>query len=73
MAELNQLKRDLKHLTMDLRQMKNFCEDPLIIESADGIYLTDIDGKRYIGGISGIYVVNVGHGNRHVLEAIRIG
>jgi adenosylmethionine-8-amino-7-oxononanoate aminotransferase len=71
MAESNQLKRDLRHLVMDLRQMKNFCENPLVIAEADGIYLTDINGKRYIDGISGIYVVNIGHGNRHVLEAIR--
>ena len=65
------VKRDVRHLILDLRQMKEFCERPLVMESADGVYLFDIDGKRYIDGISGIFVANVGHGNRHVIDAIR--
>jgi adenosylmethionine-8-amino-7-oxononanoate aminotransferase len=51
--------------------MKSFCENPLIIESGRGIYLKDINGKTYIDGISGIYTVNIGHGNEYVTEAIR--
>ena len=56
---------------LDLRQMKNFCEHPLIISRGEGIYCYDTDGKRYIEGVSGIYVTNIGHGNRQVIEAIR--
>lgn len=69
--ETDQLKHDVRHLMLDLRQMKNFCEQPLIISRGDGIYCYDLDGKRYIEGVSGIYVTNIGHGNRHVIEAIR--
>ena len=69
--KLPQLKKDVRHLVLDLRQMKSFCRKPLIIDSANGIYVTDVDGKRYIDGVSGIYVVNIGHGNEYVLEAIR--
>ena len=65
------LRENVQNLILDLRQMKSFCEDPRIIKEAEGIYLTDIDGKRYIDGVSGIFVVNIGHGNRHVIEAIR--
>ncbi len=71
MMTANSIKKDLRHLLLDLRQMKSFCEAPRIITHAEGIYLTDIDGKRYIDGLSGIFVVGVGHGNRRVIEAIR--
>jgi len=69
--ETVQLKQNTRHLVLDLRQMKSFCEKPLVIKNAKGIYLNDIDGKRYIDGISGIYVVGIGHGNEYVIEAIR--
>jgi adenosylmethionine-8-amino-7-oxononanoate aminotransferase len=65
------LKKNIRRIILDLRQMKSFCAEPRIIRSAEGIYLTDIDGKRYIDGVSGIYVVNIGHGNARVIEAIR--
>ncbi|MFM7814968.1 MAG: aspartate aminotransferase family protein [Flavobacteriales bacterium] len=40
------------------------------IDRAEGIYLYDTSGKRYIDFISGIGVSNIGHGNRSVLSAI---
>lgn len=40
------------------------------IESADGVWLTDTSGKRYIDGCSGAVVTGIGHGNRHVLQAM---
>ncbi len=38
-------------------------KDPLIVESADGVHLTDITGKRYLDGVSSLWV-NL-HGHRH--------
>ena len=61
----------LQHIILDLRQMKTFCEHPIIIKQAKGIYLYDVRGKRYIDGISGIYVVGLGHGNEYVHDAMR--
>ncbi len=48
-------------------------ETPLAleIEKAEGIYLIDISGKRYIDLISGISVSNVGHRHPKVLAAIQ--
>lgn len=60
-----------RHLILDLRQMKPFCEKPLVIERGEGVYVYDVEGKRYIDGIGGIFVVSIGHGNRHVIEAVR--
>jgi adenosylmethionine-8-amino-7-oxononanoate aminotransferase len=70
-AETPDLAEAIRHVIMDLRQMKSFCERPLVIERARGVELFAVDGKRYLDGISGIYVVNVGHGNAAVIEAMR--
>jgi adenosylmethionine-8-amino-7-oxononanoate aminotransferase len=64
------LKKDLKHLFLDLTQMKSFRRDPTIICEAQGLTVTDVDGRTYIDGLSGIWVVNVGHGNQVVIDAM---
>lgn len=43
----------------------------LEIERAQGSWLFDVDGKKYLDLVSGISVSNIGHGNREVLDAIR--
>lgn len=43
----------------------------LEIESAEGIFLKDVHGKKYIDLISGIGVSNVGHGHPKVVKAIK--
>lgn len=60
-----------KHLLLDFRQMKEFCADPFVLKEGQGLRLMDVDGKTYIDGISGIFVVNVGHGNQTVIGAIK--
>ena len=56
-----------------LDHLSQTSETPLLleIESADGIYLTDTKGKKYIDLISGIGVSNVGHRHPQVVEAIK--
>ncbi|MDE3143700.1 MAG: aminotransferase class III-fold pyridoxal phosphate-dependent enzyme, partial [Bacteroidota bacterium] len=46
---------------------------PIGIEmvKADGIYLFDADGKKYIDAISGFSVANIGHGNPKVIESVQ--
>ena len=39
--------------------------------SAEGAWITDADGKRYLDAAGGAIVVNVGHGVPSVIEAIR--
>jgi acetylornithine/succinyldiaminopimelate/putrescine aminotransferase len=43
----------------------------LEIAKAEGIYLYDTTGKKYIDMVSGISVSNLGHGNPIILNAIR--
>ena len=40
------------------------------IVMGDGIRVTDADGREYIDGLSGMYVMNVGHGRKEVSEAV---
>ena len=42
-----------------------------LIDRAEGIYVWDVDGRRYIDGCSGAINVNIGHGNRNVVEAMK--
>lgn len=40
------------------------------VDRAEGIYIYEPSGKRYMDFISGVGVSNIGHGNRMVLDAI---
>jgi adenosylmethionine-8-amino-7-oxononanoate aminotransferase len=42
-----------------------------MLERAEGVYLWDTTGKRYLDGSSGAMVSNIGHSNPVVLEAMR--
>jgi adenosylmethionine-8-amino-7-oxononanoate aminotransferase len=52
-------------------QMAEWSKQPLVMARADDVYYWDVSGKRYLDGISGIYVASVGHNNRRVIDAIR--
>src|SRR6516165_10008532 len=52
-------------------QMAEWSKSPLIMARADGVCYWDVNGKRYLDALSGIYTVSVGHNNRRVIEAIR--
>ncbi len=60
----------LRHIVLDFQQMKRFVDDPLVMARAEGIWYWDVNGKRYLDGISGIFTVNVGHANPRVLAAL---
>jgi adenosylmethionine-8-amino-7-oxononanoate aminotransferase len=42
-----------------------------LLDRAEGVYLWDQNGKRYLDGSSGSMVSNIGHSNPAVLEAMR--
>lgn len=42
-----------------------------VLDRAEGIYMWDVDGNRFIDGSSGAMVCNIGHSNPAVLEAMR--
>lgn len=44
--------------------------NPLNIESGNGVYIKDRDGKNYIDFSSQLMNVNIGHGNQRITEAV---
>lgn len=44
--------------------------NPIAVEKAEGVYLYDYDGKRYLDFSSGLMNVNIGHGNQRVTRAV---
>lgn len=61
---------------MPFELMQNFITPPATprlpeARRAEGIYIWDADGRRYIDGSSGAVCCTLGHGNRRVIEAIR--
>jgi taurine---2-oxoglutarate transaminase len=44
--------------------------DPIAVQRAEGVYLYDYDGKRYLDFSSGLMNVNIGHGNQRVTGAV---
>ena len=61
----------LEHMFLDFMQMKDFAKDPIVMKSASGVWYQDINGKKYLDGLSGVFTVNIGHGNRRVIDAMK--
>lgn len=62
----------LRHLWMHFTQMGRYdAENPIpIIEKADGAYVWDVHGKKYLDGLSGLFCVNAGHGRTEIGDAM---
>ena len=51
-------------------QMQHYKKNPLLITEGEGIYVKDDTGKTYIDGISSLWNVCLGHGNKEVIDEI---
>jgi adenosylmethionine-8-amino-7-oxononanoate aminotransferase len=72
-AERNRalLLQDQSHVWHPFTQMQSWPDDqPLIIESAEGNYLIDIEGNRYLDGVSSLWVNIHGHRKREIDGAV---
>ena len=45
--------------------------NPIPIERAEGVYIYDLNGKRYLDWSSQLVNVNIGHSHPHVVKAIQ--
>ena len=67
-ADLQSKARD--HLWMHFTRQSTMEQDGVpIIVRGDGHHIWDADGKQYFDGLSGLFVVNAGHGRRRIAEA----
>jgi lysine--8-amino-7-oxononanoate aminotransferase len=65
--------KDKKYLWHPFTQMQDWqSEEIVIIEEAQGCYLKDTDGKRYLDGVSSLWCNVHGHQVAEIDEAIRL-
>lgn len=57
------------HLHSYTNARKQEAEGSIVIERGEGIYVYDNTGKRYIEGMSGLWSVGVGFGEKRLVEA----
>jgi adenosylmethionine-8-amino-7-oxononanoate aminotransferase len=63
---------DHRHLWHPFTQMADWLrEDPLIVDAADGVFLVDTLGNRYLDGVSSLWCNVHGHRVPEIDEAVR--
>ena len=63
-------KWDKKYVWHPFTQMEEYVDSaPLIIEEGEGSSI-DVEGNRYIDGVSSLWVLVHGHGKRELIDAI---
>jgi adenosylmethionine-8-amino-7-oxononanoate aminotransferase len=62
---------DKKYIWHPFTQMEDYMDiQPLVIERGEGFYLIDTDGRKYIDGVSSLWVLVHGHGKKELVEVI---
>ncbi len=58
------------HLWMHFTRMSSYAGQPVpTIERGEGCHIWDTDGKRYLDALSGLFVVQAGHGREELAQA----
>jgi adenosylmethionine-8-amino-7-oxononanoate aminotransferase len=59
------------HLWLHFSRMSAYADKPVpTIERGEGAYIFDTNGKRYLDALSGLFVVQAGHGRREIAAAM---
>jgi len=61
---------ELSHLWMPFTANRQFKQKPRLLSGAQGMYYTDVRGRRILDGTAGLWCVNAGHGRPEIVEAI---
>ncbi len=62
--------RAREHLWMHFTRQSSYANAPVpTIVKGDGAYIWDANGKKYLDGLSGLFVVQAGHGRVELAEA----
>jgi taurine--2-oxoglutarate transaminase len=62
------IQNNLDHTLFSWSKQKGIA--PIAVKHAEGVYLYDYDGKRYIDFSSGLMNVNIGHGDQRITDAV---
>lgn len=63
--------RSNRQLFQEYMALPSVVTEPIEIVKSEGIYLYDLDGKRYVDLVSGVSVSNTGHRHPRVVAAIK--
>ncbi|MFD3931119.1 ornithine--oxo-acid transaminase [Streptomyces sp. NPDC058614] len=55
----------------DAHSAHNYHPLPVVVATADGAWMTDVEGRRFLDLLAGYSALNFGHGNRRLLDAAR--
>ncbi|MFF4358652.1 ornithine--oxo-acid transaminase [Streptomyces sp. NPDC001604] len=55
----------------DAHSAHNYHPLPVVVASADGAWMTDVEGRRYLDLLAGYSALNFGHRNRRLVEAAK--
>jgi adenosylmethionine-8-amino-7-oxononanoate aminotransferase len=67
-ADLQAMAR--RNLWMHFTRLSSYDDHEIpIIARGEGCYVWDVNGKKYLDGLSGLFVVQVGHGRRELAQA----
>jgi taurine--2-oxoglutarate transaminase len=62
------LENNMDHTLFSWSKQKGI--NPIVVERAEGVYLYDYNGKRYLDFSSGLMNANIGHGDQRVTDAV---
>ncbi|MFN2549808.1 MAG: aspartate aminotransferase family protein [Myxococcales bacterium] len=66
--DANSLRRKQKELLFP--NVGTYYQEPLVVESAKGMFVKDVEGREYLDFFGGILTVSVGHCHPRVTEAV---
>ncbi|MFG2114003.1 ornithine--oxo-acid transaminase [Streptomyces sp. NPDC048718] len=55
----------------DAHSAHNYHPLPVVVASAEGAWMTDVEGRRFLDMLAGYSALNFGHGNRRLLDAAK--
>ncbi|MDL5203375.1 ornithine--oxo-acid transaminase [Streptomyces sp. ALI-76-A] len=57
--------------TADAHSAHTYHPLPVVVATADGAWMTDVEGRRYLDLLAGYSALNFGHGNRRLVAAAK--
>ncbi|MFE9841065.1 ornithine--oxo-acid transaminase [Streptomyces goshikiensis] len=55
----------------DAHSAHNYHPLPVVVATAEGAWMTDVEGRRYLDMLAGYSALNFGHGNRRLIDAAK--
>jgi len=62
--------QNLDAFWMPFTANRQFKQRPRLLESAEGMYYRDVDGRPILDGTAGLWCCNAGHGRIEIAEAV---